>query len=722
MSFIKNLKTAFGFSDNPISNDIDNDLAYDDTEKREPYINPFKSTPTEQVRLNVPQPPIVPALNDTTPTAKAPVISYELPEGFLTSIIGIVNANLPQIVKECIDIEAEKKAITQSLGSHFKSAIDDIHKAAQAAANASWEKERNEAAEQVKKATAEAAESARKADEAKQKCQVEESKRKALNERANTLEQRINTLEAEHEQYVIENKSLLNKIKVMQVYADDANTYKDLAEQNEKALAALRTEMEAKDREIEDSKRLANEAMHNATETSKAAADAAASAKAELDAANTANDNLKLELEITREEAAKGKASIEARDAEIDELKKELAEANTNLELMAEIERQLQHLEDFKAQKNNETKELKAQIVELQSHNESIAATSQNNAAENEKLKEELKTVKNEAEQNVMRVMQERDAAIKRLTMERAVALRQAADESAKALEEKEHLLDLKEDEKIRAIEAKESEINNIIATKNEEIEQIMHELSAEIEKVRNECRAIAKERDRIAGNLSAEQRDRKNDVAFYEQKIKFLTADQKRTESELRAEIQLLKDIQAQKDAQIAKEREKAAKEKEKAAKNEKKSKSKAEKEVEAPIDNDIADAVAQTFGFDSSINVVTESFDSAITGQNVKGSLDEPSEPKIPNDIFDNGTFSDDSIDATFDTSTDYTGNDTESEPTHTDEPSMDELGEIDWLMPTPPTVPEVKKLPEEEEESVQAKASEDAPQKPDAQMSLF
>ena len=45
MSFFNNLKNAFGFSDNPMSNDIDDELNYDDQEKREPYINPFKPTP-----------------------------------------------------------------------------------------------------------------------------------------------------------------------------------------------------------------------------------------------------------------------------------------------------------------------------------------------------------------------------------------------------------------------------------------------------------------------------------------------------------------------------------------------------------------------------------------------------------------------------------------------------------------------------------------------------
>ncbi len=714
MSFIKNIKNAFGFSDNPIGNDIDDELNYDDTEKREPYINPFKTqTPAEP--LKTPVVPAPPTERQAVPTqAKVTAVSYDLPEGFLASIIEIVNANLPQIVKECIDIEAEKKAITLSLGKHFKCAIDDIHSAALAQANAAWDKDRNDITARLNQATAAAEESARRADDAKQKCQVEESKRKALKEQAATLEQRVATLEAEHEQYVIENKGLLNKIKVMQVHADDANTYKDLAEQNEKALAALRAEFADKQKELEEAHSIANEAMSNANEAAKKAADAVDALQKELEAANGATENAKIDAAVARDEVAKAKAALEAKEAEIATLQEQLTEANTNLELMAEIERQLQHLEDFKAQKNKETKDLKAQILDLQAHNESISANAQSCAAESAKLREELQAAKSDAEQNMMRVMQERDAAIKRLSMERADALKQAADESARALEEKEHIIDMKEDEKIRAIEAKDAEISNLIASKNAEIEQIRHELSAEIEKVQKECRAIAKERDRLAGNFATEQRDRKSDVAFYEQKIKFLTTDQKRVENELRAEIKMLKDLQAQRDAQVA-------------AAATPKSPAKA---AEPSIDNDIADAVAQTFGFDPTTGndnptagSTLQGFDSAIAGPNAFADIvAEPEEPKIPNDIFDNGTFSDDSIDATFETAASPApdGN-TDAQPVLTDEPSMDELGDIDWLMPTPPSQPEVKTLPEEEEKTAKLPA-DDVPQKPDAQMSLF
>ena len=177
----------------------------------------------------------------TPPTPeKAPQVKYELPNDFLTSVIEIVNANLPQIVKDCIDIEAEKKALIQAFGSHFQKALEDVHHTAFNEAKTMWDTERKALTAKITSSTAAAEESAKRAEEARQKMQLEETKRRALTERANDLEARIATLEAEHEQYTIENKSLLNKMKVMQVYADDAKAYKEEVEQRDTTIKELK--------------------------------------------------------------------------------------------------------------------------------------------------------------------------------------------------------------------------------------------------------------------------------------------------------------------------------------------------------------------------------------------------------------------------------------------------------------------------------------------------
>lgn len=79
MSFFKNLKNAFGFSDDPISNDIDGGLNYDEAEKREPYINPFKpATPAEPLKPS-PAAPLPPQATEPV-ELKPHTVNYDLPK------------------------------------------------------------------------------------------------------------------------------------------------------------------------------------------------------------------------------------------------------------------------------------------------------------------------------------------------------------------------------------------------------------------------------------------------------------------------------------------------------------------------------------------------------------------------------------------------------------------------------------------------------------------
>ena len=66
-----------------------------------------------------------------------------------------------------------------------------------------------------------------KAVEYKEKAVSEELQRKALNERMQDVNSRVAQLEADHEQFELENKSLLNKLKVCQVKMDDADVYRE---------------------------------------------------------------------------------------------------------------------------------------------------------------------------------------------------------------------------------------------------------------------------------------------------------------------------------------------------------------------------------------------------------------------------------------------------------------------------------------------------------------
>lgn len=561
MSILNNIKKAFGFSDGITETDIDNDFSpYGEAPQRTPYINPFKKEEPRAAEngqtARAASTPIA-----TVSTSTASDSNFELPNDFLDSIIEIVNANLPQIVKECVDIEAEKKALSQTFGTHFQTAMKSVHQAALDEARVQWEAERTAFNEKIAALGSTIDESERRTGEARQKLQLEEMKRKNATAQADELQKRVLSLEAEHEQYIIENKSLQNKMKVMQVYADDVNTYKEQINERDSLIKELNGKIAA----------------------------------AEKSAADTA--------------------------AEIEALKNELKDANANLEIAAELEKQLEQVDSFKGKKNAEIKALKDKLDELRSANENLLL-------EKENFSLQMKSV---------------------------------TDSNA--------------------------ELTGSLAQQKAEYEAAINRMKAERDA---EVESLTEERDTAQTKLSEEQSTHKSDNAYYEQKIKFLEAEQKRKENELNDEIKRL----SEKQPSISL----------------------------SEIDNDIKDAVSETFGINAA----------------------EPAEPY--NNMFANDSYSDDSIDATFEAhaeeepvAEDANIEVKEKAAAKTEEPvaadtaeakvsAIDELDDIDWLMPTPPTPPAEPELtfnPAEDEEDATSKSSARSKQQEEEntqQMSLF
>lgn len=561
MSILNNIKKAFGFSDGITETDIDNDFSpYGEAPQRTPYINPFKKEePRAAENGQTARAASTPIATASTSTASDS--NFELPNDFLDSIIEIVNANLPQIVKECVDIEAEKKALSQTFGTHFQTAMKSVHQAALDEARVQWEAERTAFNEKIAALGSTIDESERRTGEARQKLQLEEMKRKNATAQADELQKRVLSLEAEHEQYIIENKSLQNKMKVMQVYADDVNTYKEQINERDSLIKELNGKIAA----------------------------------AEKSAANTA--------------------------AEIEALKNELKDANANLEIAAELEKQLEQVDSFKDKKNAEIKALKDKLDELRSANENLLLEKEN------------------------------------FTLQ------------------------------MKSVTDSNAELTGSLAQQKAEYEATINRMKAERDA---EVESLTEERDTAQTKLSEEQSTHKSDNAYYEQKIKFLEAEQKRKENELNDEIKRL----SEKQPSISL----------------------------SEIDNDIKDAVSETFGINAA----------------------EPAEPY--NNMFANDSYSDDSIDATFEAhaeeepvAEDANIEVKEKAAAKTEEPvaadtaeakvsAIDELDDIDWLMPTPPTPPAEPELtfnPAEDEEDATSKSSARSKQQEEEntqQMSLF
>lgn len=200
MSFFKNSLRALGFG-----KDDDND---ERTFTAKDIVN---VTGNNQVASDKNTPAIDTA---TTATDDSNSNSTLLPHALLDKVVQLINASFPEFVRNYIDIESEKKYIYEQLGDSFKEYINELNQSAlsQSQANvASARKKLETEMETLRRKTAELEE--QKVESKNAQLSAERQKR-ALSEKVHELDNRIATLEAEKEQYDLENKSLINKLKV----------------------------------------------------------------------------------------------------------------------------------------------------------------------------------------------------------------------------------------------------------------------------------------------------------------------------------------------------------------------------------------------------------------------------------------------------------------------------------------------------------------------------
>ncbi|MBQ9077371.1 MAG: hypothetical protein IJY31_05960 [Muribaculaceae bacterium] len=208
MSFFGSVKRAFGFSDTEddyIDEGIDATVHKPSSEPGNLY---QQNTPEEEIHIENTEPQ-----NSTQDTK----FKHEI----FDSVISIFNQSLPDFIKTCVDVEAQRKYIYDSLDESLKAYIDKVGNDARQRGASMWESERKKIQDEIKQLREQHRHAEEnRADWQRQQLSAERQKR-ALSDRVHDLENQINKLEAEKEQYDLENKSLINKLKVSTVKDGD---------------------------------------------------------------------------------------------------------------------------------------------------------------------------------------------------------------------------------------------------------------------------------------------------------------------------------------------------------------------------------------------------------------------------------------------------------------------------------------------------------------------
>ena len=376
MGLFNGLKRALGLSDDYEEED---DLEGMDSNYRTPYVNPFKKgddTVTDLSSL-APREEASVVVNEPQPVAE---VEEKLPDGVFDGIITIINGNLPEFVRDCIDIEKERKAVYVAMGPQFRDYVRNLRRSSLDEARQQWVDERTRLTSKISQTELRAEEAVKKANEIKDRLMSEERQRRAIVERAHDLEARIADLEAQHEQDQLQNKGLLNKVKVMQLKADEAQ--KDAEEITR--LSALVNEqrrqlMEANDAEVRMAElSTENENLRADIEELKQKADTTAiedEYKSKMEVTNALINQLRTAATQKEQDVMALTEKFRLANEEIENLQNELAEAHKDLEIAAEVQETIEQFEEYKIKKAAEMESLKAQLASLQTaDNEAVEA------------------------------------------------------------------------------------------------------------------------------------------------------------------------------------------------------------------------------------------------------------------------------------------------------------------------------------------------------------
>ena len=539
MAFLKNIKQMFGFDDNSIYEDEKDNV---NTEYK-PYINPFKNEKQETANTAVAED----KKSEQTEADFDKAIHDEIKD----KIIDIINASLPEFIKGCVDRDAELKYINEEFGTTFSTYTQNIRQAIEERAKSEWISERMNLEKRLQESGKKAEESTAKMEELRARITSLDRQKIALNERINQYENKVATAEAEREQYHLECKSLMNKLKVASVNEEEINKLREENTQMLQECTSLRN----------DVIKLRKEALNakNNPATSAEDAEKIAALQQQLETANA--EKVQLEQRITElENAADNTPQPEIAQqlqAEIQKISDELYAAQVQLieaqEKNHPLEQEVASLKESLAVAAHSSQEtttaLAAKDAEITLLKEQI-----NQAGETAKLNDEfavefdqMKTDLAAAQQAVTEsatVLSTKDSEIE--------ALKALLENANKAIAEKD--AEAENIQELKALLQQADEINTKSSTqlsaKDSEIETLKAQLEnankaiaekeaaiAEIEQLRLQFRQASDKASQSAAQLFAKT----NEVDVLKAELQKLEEEKDSTES-LKEEIEALK------------------------------------------------------------------------------------------------------------------------------------------------------------------------------------
>ncbi len=357
MSFFNNLKRSLGFG-----NDVDDELLEDSTE-------PIDAEADVTVRETVVEQPVAESSPIEIDRSKADMI--------FDRVVAVFNEALPSFLRDSVDVSVQRKKLYDGLDQSLKYYIDTIGVETRRRCEAHWSAEQASMRNEMDSLRSKAKEIEQQRFDIKQQQLSSDRQRRALTDRLHDLEAQIGRLEAEREQYDLENKSLLNKLKVASVHETENETLQQMLTDAQAEILRLRSGGEATVNSDDEKIKELEAANASLTEQLEAAAD-----KDRI--ASEMFNNLQSKASASREENEKLLAQIET-------LQKKLEEAESYKTEVAEISKQIEQVDEIIKKRERKIEKLKETCATLREENSSLQQTIARNLQAHADAEAELK-------------------------------------------------------------------------------------------------------------------------------------------------------------------------------------------------------------------------------------------------------------------------------------------------------------------------------------------
>lgn len=386
MSFFDAFKRALGFGPDP-------DLISDSDTVDDPDVVAERADASE---------PRKEAEDSSADAPAAPSVDPDIKARIFDGAVAVFNEALPSFLRDTVDAGAQSKKLAEALDKGLDEYLTNLMSVAEQYAEARLKGAADTARRDAEKLRADMQLIEQQRVSLREQQLSADRRRRALSDRVTDLEQQLANAEAEREQYELENRSLLNKLRVADVtgatVAEGAVPAVAAAELKEArtALAEAKSAAEQAEATAGEFRRNAEESMRRAEAAEKELADARTREEMSLAMYNDLQNTLVGEK------------------AERRRLEESLAEAKTIVDSVAQLQLQMGQVEELIRKRDERIEKLKSTNKRLREQ-----------LAEKEKALEAV----HRADRGLFNIDAEADEAVVRHTAVKSEDLSQIEDE-----------------------------------------------------------------------------------------------------------------------------------------------------------------------------------------------------------------------------------------------------------------------------------------------------